>query len=185
MTRVVSLLRGINVGGKRSIKMTELVDLYGTLGLDNPRSFIQSGNVVFGTTEGDLEGLARRVAEAIESKFGIRSEVILRTREELRNVVDRNPFAGRSDVPSNKLHVLFLAAQPGAGVHDRLRALPSTPEELHLAGRELYIYFPNGMGRPTLSISAIDRALGVPETARNWNTVLKLLELATAHSAAR
>ena len=181
MTTVVSLLRGINVGGKRSLKMAELVDLYQSLRLANPRSHIQSGNVVFGTSEVDLDGLARRIMGAIEKRFGMRCDVILRTADQMRQVIESNPFAGRSEIESNKLVVMFLTGDPGAEARERLRGLPPAPEEFHLSGRELYAWYPDGMGRSKTSQSAIDRALKVSGTARNWNTVTRLYELAAAH----
>jgi uncharacterized protein (DUF1697 family) len=181
MTIVVSLLRGINVGGKRSLKMAELVDLYQSLRLANPRSHIQSGNVIFGTDEDDLDGLARRIMAAIEKRFGMRIDVILRTSDQMKQVIDTNPFAGRLEIHSNKLIVMFLTSDPGPEARDRLRNLPPAPEEFHLSGRELYAWYPNGMGGSKTSQSAIDRALKVPGTARNWNTVARLYELAAAH----
>jgi uncharacterized protein (DUF1697 family) len=179
MAVVVSLLRGVNVGGHNKIKMDALRDLYLSLGLGDPRTHIQSGNVIFETKAKDLDALAKRVSAAIEQTLGVRSEVILRTTAELLDVIARNPFATRSDVASNKLVVDFLASDPGPDARDRIGKLQGGPEELYLDGRELYIYFPNGQGRSKLQPAAIDRALKVPATARNWNTVTKLLELAT------
>ena len=182
MTAVLSLLRGVNVGGHNSIKMAELVDLYRSLRLANPRSHIQSGNVLFCTPGKDLEGLAGRIPAAIEKRFGVRCEVVLRTTSELQQVIDCNPFASRPEMPPNKLHVHFLSAEPGPDAVTRLKALPPTPEELHLIGRELYIYYPNGAGQSKLS-QTLDRALKVPGTARNWNTVTRLNELLSTHSS--
>lgn len=183
MTTIISLLRGVNVGGNRLVKMAELVDLYKSLRLAGPRSHIQSGNVIFGTTEGDLEGLARRIEEAIERKFGMRSDVILRTSDEMKKVIESNPFAGRLEIPPNKLVVTFLTSAPGPEAQDTLRALPPAPEEFHLTGRDLYAYYPNGMSGSKTPQSAIDRATKVRGTARNWNTVTKLYELAAAHGS--
>jgi len=158
--------------------MEALRALYQSLGLGNPTTHIQSGNVLFTTKEKNLQQLSKRIADAIGQSFGVRTEVILRTTAELQAIIAANPFAGRADVPPNKLVVTFLAKDPGVEAHDNLRKLPPCPEELHLVGRELYIYFPDGMGRSKLPITAIDKALKTPGTARNWNTVTKLLELA-------
>ena len=178
MATFISMLRGVNVGGHRPVKMAELVDLYRSLGLKEPRSYIQSGNVIFGSAAKDAAALPRRIEQAIEKKFGIHSDVILRTADEINDVVTRNPFAGRLDVAPNKLQVIFLSCEPDAQCAGRVASLPSEPEELHLLGRELFIHFPNGFGKSKLTQSALDRAVGVPGTARNWNTVQKLLELA-------
>jgi uncharacterized protein (DUF1697 family) len=178
MTVVISMLRGVNVGGHNKIKMDALRTLYESLDLVNPRTHIQSGNVIFAIKNKNMDGLAARIAGAIEKSFSVRCEVILRTAAELQDVIARNPFATRSGVPPNKLVVDFLASDPGPEARDRIRKLQGGPEELHLDGRELYIYFPDGQGRSKLPSSAIDKALKVPATARNWNTVTKLLELA-------
>jgi len=178
MTVVISLLRGVNVGGHNKVKMEDLRTLYQSLDLGNPTTHIQSGNVLFTTKEKNLPRLAKRIADAIEQSFGVRTVVILRTTADLQAVIAANPFAARADVPPNKLVVTFLAQDPGGEAHDNLRKLPPSPEELHLVRRELYIYFPDGMGRSKLPFAAIDKALKTPGTARNWNTVTKLLELA-------
>jgi uncharacterized protein (DUF1697 family) len=183
MTAIVSLLRGINVGGHNKIKMTELVDLYRSLHLAKPQTHIQSGNVIFGATEKHLEALARRIAGAIETKFQVKSEVILRTVTELEAVIARNPFAGRTDVEPAKLAVFFLSGDPAAEAPASLEKFSSAPEEFHLDRRHLYAYFPNGMGQSTIPQAKIERALKVPATARNWNTVRKLYELASQWSA--
>ena len=151
---------------------------YESLGLQRPQSYIQSGNVVFGTTERDLVKLAARIGNAIERSFGFRPEVIVRTTAEMRDAIARNPFAARRDIEPAKLLVWFLAGDPGPEARDRVRAIKTDPEELRIDGRELYVYFPNGMARPKLSFAAVERALKISGTGRNWNSVLKLLELA-------
>jgi uncharacterized protein (DUF1697 family) len=178
MTVVISMLRAVNVGGRNKIGMETLRQLYSSLGLVEPVSYIQSGNVIFGTKEKNLTGVADRIGKAIEREFGVRSEIILRTAAELRAVIARNPFAARLDVAPNKLVVTFLAKDPGVDATGRIGKLQTGPEELHLDGRELYVHFPNGISGSKVPASAIDRALKTPGTARNWNTVTKLLELA-------
>src|ERR1700693_3309277 len=113
MPAVVSMLRGVNVGGHNKIKMDALRALYASLGLENPQSHIQSGNVIFGSKEKKLAALAARITDGIEKTVAIRCEVILRTLDEMRSTVERNPFAGREEVPPNKLVVTFLARDPG------------------------------------------------------------------------
>jgi uncharacterized protein (DUF1697 family) len=178
MTAIVSMLRGVNVGGHNKIKMEALRDLFTALGLHNPRTHIQSGNVIFGSKDSSLPALSSRIAKAIEKELGVKAEVILRSAAELEEAVDRNPFAGRDDVPPNRLVVTFLSQAPPDEAKDAIRKLNGGPEELHLEGRELYIYFPNGISGSKIPPTAIDRAVKVSGTARNWNTVTKLLELA-------
>jgi uncharacterized protein (DUF1697 family) len=178
MAVIISMLRAVNVGGHNKIKMDALRALYKSLKLRDPQSYVQSGNVVFKTEERDLVRLTKRIQKAIERTFGFRPDVIVRTSSELRDVIARNPFAARRGIEPSKLLVTFLASDPGPEARDNVLKLKTVPEELRMDGRELYIYFPNGMARPKLSWAAIDRNLKTPGTGRNWNTVTKLLEIA-------
>ncbi|HTZ88938.1 MAG TPA: DUF1697 domain-containing protein [Alloacidobacterium sp.] len=178
MTVVISMLRGVNVGGHNKIKMDALRALYVSLKFDNVATFIQSGNVVFRTKERELGKVGKRIGDGIEKSFGFRPEVILRTVEEMRGVIARNPFAARKDVEPNKLLVWFLAAEPDAEARTKALAVKADPEELHIIGREVFIYFVHGMARPKLSMPAVERALKVSGTGRNWNSVQKLLAMA-------
>ena len=176
----ISMLRGLNLGGHNIIKMEALRTLYESLGMTNPQTLIQSGNVVFSTKERNCAVLAKRISDAIERKFGFRPPVILRTTSELRDVIARNPFAARRGIDPSKLLVHFLADDPGQEIREQVLAIQSSPEELRMLGRELYIYFPNGMARPKLSLPKVERLLKTACTGRNWNTVRKLLEMAEA-----
>jgi uncharacterized protein (DUF1697 family) len=178
MPVVISMLRGINVGGHHKIPMDALRDLYGSLKLRGPQTYVQSGSVVFEVEDRNLAPLAARIEQAIERKFGFRVSVILRTSAELRDAVEKNPFAGRSGIEPSKLAVTFLATRPSAEASSRLLAIETAPEELHIHGRELYTYYPNGMARPKLSWALVERTLAIPGTSRNWNTVTRLLEMA-------
>jgi uncharacterized protein (DUF1697 family) len=172
------MLRGVNVGGHHKIQMETLRALYESLGLRDARTYIQSGNVIFRTAARDIAPLARRIENAIERSFGFRPAVVVRTSADLRNVIARNPFAKRSDIDPRKLLVTFLATNPDAEARDKVLKIKADPEELRIEGRELYIYFTNGMARPKLSAALLDRTLKTPGTGRNWNTVTKLLEIA-------
>ncbi|MGH9629490.1 MAG: DUF1697 domain-containing protein [Bryobacteraceae bacterium] len=178
MTAIVSLLRGVNVGGHKKIRMDELRALYESLGLVDPRSYVQSGNIVFRSKERDLARLVKRIEDGIEQKFGFRPDVIVRTCSELRDVIARNPFATRQGIDASKLLVVFLTSDPEVEAREKVLKIKADPEELRIDGRELYIYFPNGMGRTKLPYATIERTLKTPATGRNWNTVTKLLEMA-------
>lgn len=158
--------------------MEDLRTLCASLKLQDAQTYVQSGNVVFRTRETDLPRLAKRLEDAVERTFGFRSDVILRTGAELKDVIARNPFAGREGIEPNKLLVTFLAADPGDEARAKVRAIRTSSEELWIDGRELYIYYPDGMGRSRLTLTVIDRALKTSGTGRNWNSVTKLLELA-------
>lgn len=183
MPVLISLLRGINVGGNNIIKMDALRALYVSLKLHDPQTYVQSGNVVFHTSELDAPLAARRIEDRIERDFGIRASVIVRTTVEWRDVVARNPFAGRSGIEPNKLLVMFLAAEPAPEIRDAVLALKAEGEEVRLSGREVYVYFHNGQGKSKLA-GPLDKALKKSGTARNWNSVTKLLEIAGEMEAA-
>ena len=175
------MLRGVNLG-KRRIKMDALRAVYESLGLENPQTYVQSGNVVFRTKERNLDRIAKRIEDAIERTFGFQSDTILRTAAELRDVIARNPFANRRGIEPGKLLVIFLAADPGAEARKKILEIKADPEEMFLDGRELYIYYPNGQARPNLNMAQVYRALKTQWTGRNWNTVTKLLEMAESSS---
>lgn len=178
MPAIICLLRGVNVGGHNPIKMDDLRALCASLRCRNPQTYVQSGNVVFDSSEKDLAKLSRNIAAAIERKCRFRPGIVLRTASEMRGVVARNPFAARSDVEPSKLLVTFLAQKPSRAAAAALKQRSISPEELHLIGSELYIYFPNGAGRSKLNWSNLDKALETTGTARNWNTVTRLLAMA-------
>jgi uncharacterized protein (DUF1697 family) len=189
MPIIISMLRGVNVGPHNRIKMDALRALYVSLKLDDPRTYVQSGNVIFRApafrnNEKDVTQLAVRIQDAIARDFGFRPEVILRTPEEFKNAIAANPFAKRQDIDPARLLVAFLASEPSAEARARLLALKPDPEEMHLVGRELYIYFPNGMGRSKLQWSALDKKLETSGTARNWTSVTQMLEIAEEMAAA-
>ena len=183
MAVLISMLRGVNVGGHNKIKMDALRALYESLKLRDPRTYVQSGNVVFRTEERDMLVVTKRVQNGIERRFGFRPEVIVRTASELRDAIARNPFAKRRGIDPSRLLVTFLARDPGPEARDRVLRVKTDPEELRIEGRELYIYYPNGMARPKLSWAAIEKTLKTSGTGRNWNTVTKLLEIAEALEA--
>jgi len=175
----LSMLRGVNVGGHNQIKMDALRDLYVSLKLENPQTYVQSGNVVFCAKEKNEAQLARKIQDAIEKKFGFRPEVILRTTEEMKKALAANPFARRNLDPA-KVHITFLAAEPPVDAKAVIDSLKHHPEELHLIGRELYLYFPNGAGKSKLPWSQVEKLFHVTGTARNLNSVTKMLEIAEA-----
>jgi uncharacterized protein (DUF1697 family) len=174
----VSLLRGVNVGGHHKVKMDALRAMHESMGHRDVRTYIQSGNVVFRCAVKDMKRLAGAIGDAIEKTFGFRCDVIVRTAEDMRAAVENNPFAGRTDVDPGKLAVTFLPFAPPAEARAKLAALMIAAEEVHLVGSEMYIYFPTGMGQTKFPFAQVAKALGAAGTARNWNTVHKLVEMA-------
>jgi uncharacterized protein (DUF1697 family) len=178
----VSLLRGVNVGGHNKIKMDALRDLYRKLGFHDPRTYVQSGNVVFGAKDKNLK--AKIIEDAIEKTFGFRPAVVLRTASELRKTINANPFAKRDGINPGLLLVSFLAEVPQKQALAALKAIPAAPEEVHVVGREIFIYFPDGMGRSKFPWASINRILKTTATGRNLRTVTTLLTMAEELEAA-
>jgi len=178
MTVMISMLRGVNLARHNRVKMDALRALYESLGLRDVQTYVQSGNVIFRAEARSLPVLPKRIEDAIERSFGFRTDVIARTSSELRDVIARNPFASRRGIDPRKLLVTFLAHDPDPEARDKVLKIKADPEELRINGRELYIYFANGLARPKLSWLAIAKMLKSPGTGRNWNTVTKMLEIA-------
>jgi uncharacterized protein (DUF1697 family) len=179
MPAIIAMLRGVNVGGHNKIKMDVLRALCASLNFDCAQTYLQSGNVVFQTSTRSLDQISNLLETAIEKKLGFRPAVILRTVPELRSVIAKSPFAKRAGLNPGKLVVCFLAGATSPASRKALLAMDIAPEELHAHDRDLHIYFPNGQGRPRLSWAAVDKILNRMQlTARNWNTVTKLLEIA-------
>lgn len=175
---MISMLRGVNLGPHNRMKMEELRAVYDSLKLQDPRTYVQSGNVLFKTKERDEGKLGSRIQDGIEKKFGFRPDVILRTTEELRMAVAKNPFSTRKNIDPSKLLVSFLTAAPQSDACEKLRALDTAPEELWIDGREIFIYYPNGLARPKFQWTKADKILKVVGTGRNWNSVTKMLAMA-------
>jgi uncharacterized protein (DUF1697 family) len=177
LTAYAALLRAINVGGNGIIKMAALKGLCEAAGFASVTTLLQSGNVVF-TARGTDKAVAKKLADAIEASHGFRPAIMVRTAAEVADAMKRNPFvAAARDDPGHML-IAFMTDAPTAGAAERLKAIKVASERLALSGRELFIHYPDGVGRSRITNTVLERALGVPATARNWNTVGKLLTLA-------
>ena len=172
----IALLRGINVGGKNSLRMKDLVAIFERAGCARARSYIQSGNVVFEAEPELAGGLAAHVSAEIERRFGLRVPVMLRTARELRAVASDNPFLGR-EASLASLYVMFLADDPGKSRAAALDPHRSPPDQFVVRRREIYLACPNGVGKSKLTSAWFDTKLATVSTARNWNTVLKLVAM--------
>jgi uncharacterized protein (DUF1697 family) len=176
VTRQIALLRGINLARSRRVAMADLRELLAAHGYGDVRTHLQSGNVLLSS---DLppDRLADEVREAMAARFGMEIPVIVRTRDELAAVVERDPLRDVVDDP-RRYQVNFLAAEPDPEAVRGLEAHDLLPERVAVVGREAYAWHANGIQRSPLAKLLSDGALGVTATARNWNTVTKLLELA-------
>jgi len=173
----VALLRAINVGGRNRVPMAELRSSLARLGLDDVRTYVQSGNVVFRSRGGTTRDLAHRIEREISKVFGIEVSVILRTPAQLEDVVASNPFL-EDEADETKLHVVFLDKKPARSAVAGLDENRSPPDAFTVGGREMYLRLPKGAGRSKLTIDYFERRLAIPATARNWKTVTTLLAMA-------
>ena len=177
MTRFVSLFRGINVGGNKSVRMDALKELHESLGLQRVETYIQSGNVVFTSDDAIPSQLSRQIEEAFEHKFGFLSKVMVRTAEQFNVIIENSPFKDQPMKESKWVVVMFLASDPINTALEDIQKTYSGPEELHIIGQEVYIYYPEGIGRSKLTNTFLEKKLKTMGTARNWNTVLKLQKM--------
>lgn len=176
MARQIALLRGVNVGGNRRVGMPQLRELLEAAGHRDVRTYVQSGNVVL-TSRRAPDSLRRELERQIAAGLGVEVQVVVRTRDELADVVARNPLADVADDPK-RYQVTFLDREPEPERLRPLEALDVAPERLVVSGRELYAWHPDGMQRSRLARALSDARLGVTATARNWRTVTTLLAMA-------
>lgn len=178
MTIHIALLRGVNVGGHKQVAMAELRDLCARLGFHDVRSLLQSGNLVFRTDARRGAALERLLETETEKRLGLQTTFFVRTAEQWRAVVARNPFREEARRDPSHLLVMLLKDAPAAGGVEALRAAVTGREVVRAEGREAYLVYPNGIGRSRLTGRLVEKKLGTRGTARNWNTVLKLGALA-------
>jgi uncharacterized protein (DUF1697 family) len=176
----VSLIRGINVGGNKLIKMDALKALHEGLGFEDVKTLLASGNVVFTARDKDRKKLPGAIEAAIEKEIGFRPTVMVRSATELKAIAERNPFAKMAKTNPGHLVWMALAGKPHSDAQARLARAYSGPEEIEIVGEDAYITYPNGIGRSKLTNALLEKHLGVAGTARNWNTLTKLLVVADA-----
>ncbi len=173
----ISLLRGINVGGHKLIKMDQLRKSFEALGFDQVKTYIQSGNVVFKAGKSSTSKLSKRIEERILSDFGFAVSVVSRTAEEVHQAIADNPLLQRPGIDPEKLHVMFLSEAPQPAALKMLTGLTASPDLCHWLDREIYFYLPNGVSQSVLMKSPVDRILAVVTTTRNWRTVNQLHQM--------
>ncbi|MEU9358911.1 DUF1697 domain-containing protein [Streptomyces sp. NPDC048301] len=173
-----ALLRGINVGGHRKVPMPELRELLGKLGYADVATLLQSGNAVFRSSSGDEEALRAELERAIESHFGFPVDCLVRSASYLAGVVEACPFPA-AELEGRQLHVTYFDRPVDSARFASLDADSFRPEEFRLGDKALYLYAPDGLGRSKLAVAlgrpAVTR--GLVATSRNWNTVVRLVEM--------
>ena len=180
----IALLRGINVGGNKKVPMADLRDLLGLLGFGEPRSLLQSGNVVFRSDVRKAAQLEQVLETEVQKRFGLQSDVFVRDAVEWPALMDGNPFHDEATRDPGHLIVMFLRDAPDTKSQDALRASIVGRETFVVIGRHAYFVYPDGMGTSKLTGAIVEKKLGTRGTARNWNTVMKLGALVAPDSAA-
>ncbi|MCP4443323.1 MAG: DUF1697 domain-containing protein [Aureispira sp.] len=178
MPRYISLLRGINVGGHKKIKMAELKAAYEELGLTKVKTYIQSGNVLFNTTKLDKTKLSLAIQKGIVDKWGFEVTVWVIDPKEWSTYIENNPFLSQKDIDTSKLHLMMLQASPEKDFLDALKDFDSGDDEFKCIENVIYLHCPNGQARTKLNNNFFERKLKVTATTRNWRSSNKLLELA-------
>ena len=177
MTTWIALLRGINVGGHKRVAMADLRDLAARLGLNDARTILQSGNLVFTCGERSSERLERALETEVAKRLGVQTTFFLRRPTEWATVIADNPFPREAERDPSHLLVMFLRDEPGPKDVKALQAAITGPEIFRVKGRHAYVVFPIGIGTSRLIPGLIEKKLGTMGTGRNWNTVLKLSAL--------
>jgi uncharacterized protein (DUF1697 family) len=175
--RCIAFIRGINIGRKNRIKMTDLKEVFESMGFKNVKTYLQSGNVIFNHNYGDIAEIAKDIEKEISKNFEFSVNVIIRTENELKNVVSNNPFIKESNIEIDKLHVTFLQDLPDPKIVLNLDINKDENEKFEVIGREIYLYLPNGYARTKLTNNVFEKRLKTIATTRNWKTTNKLLEI--------
>ena len=178
-SRHVALLRGINVGGTRSLPMKALAELCTAAGYGDVQTYIQSGNVVFSAPKPLVAKFPAVLAAAILKRFKFEVPVLVRSAEELARIAENNPFL-RKGIDHDWLHVAFLADAPTREQVASLDPARSPGDQWVVAERDIYLHFPKGAGQSKLTNQYLESRLKTVSTLRNWRTVLRLLEMARA-----
>lgn len=176
MPTYVALLRGINLGPNKRVKMDALRKSFESIGLKKVQTYIQSGNVVFKAGKTSSAALRKKIEERIIKDFGFSALTILRSQEELSKVVEMSPFKQHGASPE-RLHVIFLSETPDAAFLKQLEGLTKVPDESRCLGQEIYLHLPNGFAQSSLIHNPLERKLLTRATTRNWRTVNNVYQM--------
>lgn len=179
MTTYITILRGINVSGHNLIKMDALKKMYETLGFSHIKTYVQSGNVIFASNQSDTQKIESKITAQIRMDFGFEVPVIVLTIDQLREIIEQNPFSTNTGKEERFMHVTFLEKEPKDFVAKDLEAKLQNREAFHFSGKAIYLYCPDGYGKTKLNNGFIENKLKVTATTRNWKTTNELLRLAT------
>lgn len=167
------------MAGHNKIKMTELSALYKKIGFKDAETFIQSGNIIFSNMENvPVKELASKIEKAINENFNYNIPVMIRTKEEIRKIVEINPFLNEKNFDTSKMAVIFLCEEPLTDQIDRVKNIDYPPDKFRIIGREIFIYCPNGFGKTKIYTGFFENKMKIVGTGRNWKTINTLLEIA-------
>jgi uncharacterized protein (DUF1697 family) len=172
------LLRGVNLGSHNRIAMPKLRAALTDAGYEDVQTYVASGNVILRTAKSEA-ALVEDVRAVINGAFRLDIPVTARTATQLAKVAGSNPFEARADNVAKQLHVAFLSGKPSPARVKDVDPHRDHPEELKIAGREVFAWCPNGIGRSKV-LNGIEKALGVESTVRNWRTVTELLRMTSS-----
>ena len=183
MKTYVSILRGINVGGKKMMKMEALRNLFSGLDFHNIQTYIQSGNVVFQTDETDVDILQANIENRISDIFGFDVPVLVFEFNQFKQMLSLNPFLKDVEKEIDNLHVTFLSAIPETIRVNNLCEIDCAEDQFQLFDNALFLYCPTNYGNTKLSNNFIEKKLNVNATTRNWKTTQELIRIAEAISS--
>lgn len=178
MKTYLSILRGINVGGHKLIKMEALRKSYSDLGYQNIQTYIQSGNVIFQTSNTNQKSLEEAIVQKILADFSFEVPVIVKEFSELKNIIEKNPFLQDSSKNLEYLHVTFLSEEPKKTDFEKISLDKYLPDEFKLIDNSIYLYCPNSYSKTKLTNNFFESKLKVTATTRNWKTTIELLKIA-------
>jgi uncharacterized protein (DUF1697 family) len=178
MTTYIGLLRAINLAGRNMVAMADLRELTAALGLQDARTLLQSGNLVFRSPLSASDKLERMLEDGAATHLALSTEFFVRTAAEWKAIIAANPFPAEAKNDPGRLVVMTLKEAPARAAVTALQAAIKGREVVRAKGREAFITYPDGQGRSKLTTALIERHLGTRGTARNWNTVLKLAAVA-------
>jgi uncharacterized protein (DUF1697 family) len=182
MITYIAILRGINVSGKRIIKMDALKQLFAELGNENIRTYIQSGNIVFENKKSNAKQLEKLLSAELKKQFGFDVPVLVYDKNEFKSIIDNNPFVHNKLIDPAHLHITFLNEEPKSAAVNKISASEFSPDEFSVIGKAVYLFCPNGYGTTKLTTGFFESKLSTSATTRNWKTTNQLLVMAEKHN---
>jgi uncharacterized protein (DUF1697 family) len=178
METFITFLRGINMTGHNSVKMTDLTLLYKNLGFTDAVTYIQSGNVIFtGYNNLTAPEIALMIEKAILERFNFIIPVMIRTVEEIRSFMSLNPFLYEDNFDPSKMAVILLYEKATEQQIQKVAYIDYPPDKFKIEGKEIFLYCPNGFGRTKIYTNFFEKKMGVTGTARNWKTISAILDI--------